>query len=189
MAGGFAGPATLCGIETQQEEIDYYGGYEDYDYQYQPGDYQPIDLQPNDDYQPSDYSTSKRAADDYEDYNPEKVGRDQSTLNQSNSDDIFYEDYIRGDYEYQEKKVSLNPVGNKPSFCEDPEVAPDAYTGGLVLKKAFMYNGLAWEELPPMSVRRDSPICSLIHNEDQVILLIYSRAQELFYNFISNFTK
>ena len=148
MAGGFAGPATLCGFETQQEEIDYYGGY-DYNYDYQPGDYQPTDLQPN------------------------VVSGDQSTLNQSNSDDIFYEDYIRGDYEYQEKKVSLNPVGNKPSFCEDPEVAPDAYTGGLVLKKAFMYNGLAWEELPPMSVRRDSPICSLIHNEDQVILLIY----------------
>ena len=71
------------------------------------------------------------------------------------------------------KKEEINPVGKKPSFCEDPEVAPDAYTGGLVLNKAFMYNGLAWEELPPMSVRRDTPICSLIHNEDQVILLIY----------------
>ena len=54
------------------------------------------------------------------------------------------------------------------SNCDDPEVAPNIYTGGLVSNKAFMYNGLAWEELPPMSVRRDTPMCSLIQKEDKV---------------------
>ena len=151
LAGGFAGPATLCGIETQQEEIDYYGGYEDYDYQYQPGDYQPIDLQPNDDYQPSDNSTSKRAAEnDYDDNNPEKVGEDQSILLTSN--------------------------------CDDPEVAPNIYTGGLVSNKAFMYNGLAWEELPPMSVRRDTPMCSLIQKEDRVCIFLGITSIECYQN-------
>ena len=80
----------------------------------------------------------------------------------------FIRDFARGDYEYQDKKVSLNPVGERPSFCEDPEIAPTVFIGGLVLNKAFMYNGLAWEELPPMSVRRDTPMCSLIQKDDQV---------------------
>ena len=156
LAGGFAGPSTLCGIDTNAGPQ--YNNYDGYDYG--TGDYPPID------YSPSDYPTSKRAAnDDYEDYTPENVSGDQKTLHQSDSDYIFYED--------QDKKVSLNPVGKRPSFCDDPDVAPDAYTGGLVLKKAYLYNGLAWEEMPPMSVRRDTLMCSLIQKDDQVLLIYF----------------
>ena len=168
MAGGFAGPSDLCGAGTNAGPQYYnYDGYDYGDY----GDYPlPSDYSPSD-YAPIDYSTSKskRQAADYEDYNTEKVGGGQTTLHNSDQlDYMFYEDDIRGEYDYQESKASLNPVGKKPSLCDDPDVAPNAYTGGLVLDKAFMFNGLAWEELPSMSVRRDRPMCSLIQRDDQV---------------------
>ena len=97
-------------------------------------------------------------------------GNDTNTGPQYDDYEDYRGDNVRGDYEFQDKKVSLNPVGKKPSFCDDPDVAPDAYTGGLVLNKAYLYNGLAWVEMSPMSVRRDNLMCSLIQKDDQVKL-------------------
>ena len=53
-----------------------------------------------------------------------------------------------------------------PSFCNDPEIAPESFIEGVILDKAWMYNGLAWTELPSMSTRRDRPHCSIIQKNN-----------------------
>ena len=51
-----------------------------------------------------------------------------------------------------------------PTICGDPN-NPGELAAGVALNQAWMYNGLGWDELPPMSTTRDRPHCSLIQDE------------------------
>lgn len=44
--------------------------------------------------------------------------------------------------------------------------------GGRVLKRAWMYNGETWLNLPSMSIPRDRPACSLIQLNDDSVNMI-----------------
>ena len=71
-----------------------------------------------------------------------------------------------------------------PSFCNDPEIAPESFIEGVVLNKAWMFNGLAWIELPSMSARRDRPHCSIIQKNDGNV----SHSLEIKYIFKQHFS-
>ena len=56
-------------------------------------------------------------------------------------------------------------VTERPTNCDDPNIAPEDLYGALILNKAWMYNGYKWVDLPPMSIQRDRPHCSLVQEE------------------------
>ena len=56
-------------------------------------------------------------------------------------------------------------VTERPTNCDDPNIAPEDLYGALILNKAWMYNGYEWVDLPPMSIQRDRPHCSLVQEE------------------------
>ena len=63
--------------------------------------------------------------------------------------------------------------GNKrPSICDDPSISPDSsqlFGGGVILDRAWIFDGFAWNELPPMSTTRDRPHCSLVEDENGLV--------------------
>ena len=56
-------------------------------------------------------------------------------------------------------------VTPRKTNCDDPNIAPEDLYGALILNKAWMYNGYEWVNLPPMSIQRDRPHCSLVQEE------------------------
>ena len=85
--------------------------------------------------------------------------------------------------------VNSNTGSEIPSFCNDPEIAPESFIEGVVLNKAWMFNGLAWIELPSMSARRDRPHCSIIQKNDGNVsrsLEIDLNLQSIFFSLGSN---
>ena len=63
--------------------------------------------------------------------------------------------------------------GNKRhSIWDDPSVSPDSsqlFGGGVFLDRAWIFDGLAWNELPAMSTTRDRPHCSLVEDENGLV--------------------
>ena len=97
--------------------------------------------------------------------------------------DVFKNcDTLADQVEDQNEDVLVSPrLEEDKKFCDstdkgdlkpvDSDNLNETFSGGgLQLANAWMFDGNAWSKLPPMSVSRDRPACSVLQDDDETVI-------------------